>query len=206
MTAAANFLNAARRLLTRPDEASAARAGGALESAAAQIIRTGEIIRRLREFVKKTDAEHCAENPAKLIDEASALALIGAKERGVTVRSRSAPNVPGVMVDKIQIQQVLVNLLRNAVEAMEQSSRRELTIETGTEDAFALVSVIDTGPGIPREIADKLFHPFVTTKAQGMGVGLSICRTIVEAHGGRLWVEPNPEGGTIFRFTMPIAP
>jgi two-component system, LuxR family, sensor kinase FixL len=142
----------------------------------------------------------------KLVEEASALALIGAKEHGVAVRFRTAPGLPNVLIDKIQIQQVLVNLVRNAVEAMAASSRRELTIETAPADTKMIhIGVIDTGPGIAQEIADRLFQPFVTTKTQGMGVGLSICRSIVEAHGGRLWTEPNPEGGTIFRFTLPTA-
>lgn len=206
LTAASNFLSAAKRLLARPDEASNARAKAALDSSTAQIARAGEIIRRLRAFVKKADAEHSAENVVSLIEEASALALIGANERGVTVRFQLSANLPDVLVDRIQIQQVLVNLVRNAVEAMEQSPRRELTIATGTaEPSLVSVRVIDTGPGIAPEIADKLFHPFVTTKAQGMGVGLSICRSIVEAHGGRLWAEPGPVGGTIFCFTIPAA-
>jgi len=107
-------------------------------------------------------------------------------------------------MDKLQIQQVVVNLVRNAIEAMEGSKRRELTISVArTEDGAVGISVIDTGPGIAPDIADRLFQPFVTTKAQGMGVGLSICRSIVEAHGGRLWAEANPEGGSIFRFTLP---
>jgi two-component system, LuxR family, sensor kinase FixL len=110
-----------------------------------------------------------------------------------------------VSVDKIQIQQVVVNLARNAIEAMEGSGRRELTVSADLiEDGMVQVSVADTGPGIAPEIADRLFQPFVTTKAQGMGVGLSICRSIVEAHGSELRVELNPGGGTIFRFSVPV--
>lgn len=110
-------------------------------------------------------------------------------------------------IDKIQIQQVIVNLTRNAIEAMETSERRELTISTAmAEDGAVEISIVDTGPGIAPEIADRLFQPFVTTKAQGMGVGLSICRSIVEAHGGELRVEANPDGGTIFSFSVPAVP
>jgi len=109
-----------------------------------------------------------------------------------------------VLIDKVHIQQVVVNLMRNAIEAMEGSDRRELTISTEiVEDGLIRISIADTGPGIAPEVSGRLFQPFVTTKAQGMGVGLSICRSIVEAHSGRLWVEANPEGGTIFRFTVP---
>jgi len=186
--------------------ASYERATAAIESAGAQVNRAGQIIRRLREFVKKADGAQQEENVLKLVEEASALALIGAKEHGVKVQFRPAPGIDGALIDKIQIQQVLVNLLRNAVEAMDNSPRRELLVEiAASEPDEVRISVIDTGPGIAPEVAAKLFQPFVTTKPQGMGVGLSICRSIIEAHGGRLWAEPNPEGGTAFRFTIPAA-
>jgi two-component system sensor kinase FixL len=108
-----------------------------------------------------------------------------------------------VLVDKIQIQQVLHNLMRNAVEAMQETSSRELTVSTRKLDHDTVgVDVSDTGSGIAPEIAEQLFQPFVTTKRQGMGVGLSISRTIVESHGGRLWAEPNIGGGTVFRLTL----
>ena len=204
LTAATNYLQALRRLVERGDAASVERAKGAAESAIGQVMRAGQIIRRLRDFVTKSDPERRSENVLTLLEEASGLALIGVKERGVLVRFRTARDLPPVLVDKVQIQQVMVNLLRNAVEAMEGCPRRELVIEAALgEDALVAIAVIDTGPGIAPDIAERLFQPFVTTKAQGMGVGLSICRSIIEAHGGRLWTEPNPEGGTVFRFTVP---
>jgi two-component system sensor kinase FixL len=101
---------------------------------------------------------------------------------------------------------VLLNLFRNAIEAMDDSELRELTVGTASVDGMIRVSVADTGSGIPAEVAPKLFQPFVTTKANGMGIGLSVCRTIVEAHNGRLWMEPNPAGGSIFHFTVMAAP
>ena len=115
--------------------------------------------------------------------------------------------MPPVLVDHVQIQQVVLNLVRNAVEAMEQVERRELTIGTRAipEQGMAEVIVADTGPGIAPELADRLFQPFVTTKATGMGLGLSICREIVEAHHGRLTMAPGSSGGTVFRMTLPIA-
>jgi two-component system, LuxR family, sensor kinase FixL len=203
LTAAANYLQALRRLIGRGDEASLARADGAAESAVGQVSRAGEIIRRLREFVKKSEPERREANIVTLIEEASGLALIGAREQDVAVRFRTAPQLPAAHVDKIQVQQVLVNLIRNAIEAMQASERRDITIETTLDGGLICIGIIDTGPGIAPEIMERLFQPFVTTKLEGMGVGLSLCRAIVEAHGGRLWAEPNPDGGTIFRFTVP---
>ncbi len=185
---------------------SAARVRDIADNVAAQIARAIDILRRLREFLRKGEREQQAHDVGKLVEEASALALIGAGERGVKVQLRLEPDLPSVLVDKVQIQQVVVNLTRNAIEAMEGSARRELTIVAGRgENGMVSIRVVDTGPGIAPEIADHLFQPFVTTKPQGMGVGLSICRSIVEAHGGRLVAEANPEGGTIFAFSVPPA-
>ena len=114
-------------------------------------------------------------------------------------------DIPDVVVDKIQIQQVALNLIRNAIEAMETTSRRELTIGVTQEKEFAFFFVADTGTGVAPEIAQQLFQPFVTSKAGGMGVGLSICRTIIEAHGGRISARHNDGGGTVFEFTLPFA-
>jgi two-component system, LuxR family, sensor kinase FixL len=204
LTAATNYVEAAHLLLSGSDSASAQRAGAAIDNALGQMNRATQIIRRLRDFVRKGELQQRAEDIAKIVEEAAALALIGAKERGVKVQLRAAPQLPQVLIDKVHIQQVVVNLMRNAIEAMEGSDRRELTISTEiVEDGLIRISIADTGPGIAPEVAGRLFQPFVTTKAQGMGVGLSICRSIVEAHSGRLWVEANPEGGTIFRLTVP---
>ena len=175
----------------------------AIERAAEQALRAGQIIRRLRQFVSRGESERLPENLAKLIEEASALALVGIKEAGVRVNFAFDPRVTFVLVDKIQIQQVILNLLRNAIEAMQEMPHRELTISTAeADDEMVEIAVADSGPGIADEIADQLFQPFITTKTHGMGVGLSISRTIIEAHGGRLWVEPNPDGGTIFHLTV----
>jgi two-component system sensor kinase FixL len=170
-----------------------------------QTQRSGEIIRRLRAFVARGEVARHPENVTKLVEEASALALVGAKESGVKVLITMEPDLPDIPVDRVQIQQVLLNLVRNAMEAMQDSAKRELKLAVAARDGHVLVAVSDTGSGIPQEIADKLFQPFVTTKPDGMGIGLSVCRTIIEAHGGRLSTEPNPEGtGSIFRFELPI--
>ena len=202
LTATGNYVRAAQRLLEHA-EPNLGRVREALNRAAQQTLRSGEIIRRLRAFVARGEVAKRPESVTKLIEEASALALVGAKERGIKVLIRIDPDLPTAEVDRVQIQQVLLNLIRNAIEAMDGREVRELSIASATQDGTVLVSVADTGGGIAPEIASKLFQPFVTTKPEGMGIGLSVCRTIVEAHGGRLWVEPNPGGGSVFRFTVP---
>jgi two-component system, LuxR family, sensor kinase FixL len=203
LLAIAGYMKGSRRLLEGSAEESASLVRDALDKAGDQALRAGQIIRRLRDFVARGDSERRIESVKKLIEEASALALVGTKDQGVRVRFQFDPAVDPVLVDKVQIQQVLLNLLRNAVEAMAASPRRELVISTAAgDDDMIAISVADTGAGIAPEVASQLFQPFVTSKAHGMGVGLSICRTIVEAHGGRITVEPNSAGGTIFRFTL----
>lgn len=200
LAAISNYLKGSSRLLAG-GQADKARAG--LDKAAEQAIRAGDIIRRLREFAARGETERRVESLPRIVEEAAALGLVGAREQGVIVRFRFDPTVDLVLADRVQIQQVVLNLLRNALDAMEGSERKDLTvrIDPATDD-MAQVSVADTGPGISPEIEGQLFQPFVTTKAAGMGVGLSICRTIVEAHGGRLWPEQTPGGGATFRFTL----
>lgn len=199
-----NYLKGCQRLLQEDDGARAATIRDALDKAAAQALRAGEIIRRLRDFVARRESDKTIVKVSRLIEEASALALVGARELGVRVHRRIDPQVQSVLADGIQIQQVLVNLFRNALEAMQASPRRELDVKVIPKDnAMAEFIISDTGPGIAPEILPRLFQAFVTTKETGMGVGLSISKTIIEAHGGHLWVEPNPAGGTIFRFTLP---
>lgn len=207
LTAASNYLQAARLLRGRPDGDDPVRLGQAIELAAAQVTRAAQILNRLRIFIRKGEPEQRAEDIGALVEEASAIALVGARERGVTVHLRIAANLPQVHVDKIQIQQVIVNLVRNAIEAMEHSPRRELSISADRVPGAGQVvmRVMDTGPGLAPEVAERLFQPFVTTKAHGMGVGLSICRSIIAGHGGELTVQANPEGGTVFSFAVPLA-
>jgi two-component system, LuxR family, sensor kinase FixL len=203
LTAIANYMKGSRRLLEDSTDGNAATARDAIDKAAAQALRAGDIIRRLRDFVARGESERSAESARKLIEEASALALVGAKNLGIRTTFRLDPAVDLVLVDKIQIQQVLLNLVRNAIEAMEGANLRELTISAKATDAdTAVIGVTDTGTGIAPEVANQLFQPFTTTKAAGMGVGLSICRTIIEAHGGQIWVEPDAGGGAAFYFTL----
>ena len=203
LSAIANYMKGSRRMLENSTDDRSALLRDAMDKAAEQALRAGQIIRRLREFVARGEGERRVESVKKLVEEASALALVGAKDQGVRVRFQFDPTIDLILADKVQIQQVLINLLRNAVEAMESSHRRELAISTAADkDGMLAISVADTGSGISPDIASHLFQPFITNKRHGMGVGLSICRTIVEAHGGQIGANSNPAGGTTFRFTL----
>jgi two-component system, LuxR family, sensor kinase FixL len=204
LSAIANYMKGSRRLLESSEDERATLLRDAMDKAADQALRAGQIIRRLRDFVARGESERRVEDLKKLIEEASALALVGAKDRGIRVRFEFDPAIDFVLADKVQVQQVLLNLMRNAIEAMEESEKRELVVATtSAADKMVEISVADTGSGIAPEIGAQLFQPFVTTKRQGMGVGLSISRTIIEAHGGSIAPRPNPGGGTIFCFTLP---
>jgi two-component system sensor kinase FixL len=206
LTAVANYLKGCRRLLDGGQAKDMPLVRDAVERAADQALRAGEIIRRLRDFVARGETETEVEPVARLVEEAAALALVGASETGARVSFAFDPEAAWVQVDRIQVQQVLLNLMRNAVEAMQESERRDLVLSTHRVDGETVrITVADTGPGIAPDIAGQLFQPFVTTKRLGMGVGLSISRTIIESHGGRLWAEANPGGGAAFHLTLRAA-
>jgi len=207
LTAISNYLRGSRRLLERMEGENVEMLRDAISKAADQALRAGQIIRRLREFVARGESERRIESLPKLIEDASTLALVGAREHGIAVSFRLDPAADLVLADRIQIQQVLVNLMRNAIDVMSEGGavrRLDIATATGPEDQVE-VTVADTGSGLAPEVARQLFQPFVTTKRKGMGLGLSICRTIVEAHGGKIWVNSPPEGGTIFHFTLRAA-
>jgi two-component system sensor kinase FixL len=206
LTAISNYMKGSSRIVGEIQSDRAPILKAALDKSAEQAIRAGQIIRRLRDFVARGETERSIDSLSKIIEEASALALVGAKESGIHVRMRLDQEGDFALVDRIQIQQVLLNLVRNAIDAMKQSPRKELTItKHAPTDGMVTVSVSDTGPGIDPEVRSQLFQPFVTTKSDGMGVGLSISRTIIDAHGGKLWVDDNPQGGATFRFSLPVA-
>jgi two-component system sensor kinase FixL len=203
LSAIANYLKGSRRLLDDNSDEQSAMLRDAMDKAGDQAIRAGQIIRRLRDFVARGESERRVESVKKLVEEASALALVGAKDQGVRVRFQFDPTIDLVLADKVQVQQVLLNLMRNAIEAMQDRKQRDLVISTTpAEDGMIAISVTDTGAGIAPEMVSQLFQPFVTTKPHGMGVGLSISRTIDEGHGGEITCERNPAGGTIFRLTL----
>ena len=207
LTAIASYCQGAWELLGGALDGEAVKSlREALEDAAQEVVRAGEIVRRMREFISRGDTEHSIESLPRLITEANALALVGSREYGIDVQLGLDPHADKVLVDRIQVQQVMFNLIRNAIDAMIESSMRSLTISSAAgPSGFVTVSIKDTGTGISEEVAAQLFQPFVTSKAAGMGIGLPICRTIIEAHGGRIWFENGPDQGTVFRFTLPTA-
>ncbi|HEU4957396.1 MAG TPA: ATP-binding protein, partial [Sphingomicrobium sp.] len=176
----------------------------ALDETAKEAIRAGQIVARLRKFISQGETERRPESLSRLIGEANALALVGSREHGIEVQIQLDQGADMIFVDRVQIQQVLINLIRNAIDAMLASVSKSLTIrsEAGPDD-LVTITIEDTGSGISESVAEQLFQPFVSTKEAGMGIGLSICRDIVEAHGGHIWFEPRPDGGTIFHFTLP---
>jgi two-component system sensor kinase FixL len=204
LSAIANYVHGGARILQDWEGEKAERLRDALREAGEQSLRAGQIIKHLREFVTKGETDKSPQNIRQIVEEAGALALVGSREKGVRTVFDFPSGADLVMVDRIQIQQVLTNLMRNGIEAMKDSPKRELHIgiRRTSEDEVA-VTVEDSGPGIPEEIADQLFKPFTTTKSGGMGIGLSISKRIVEAHGGDMTVSKSQLGGASFSFTLP---
>lgn len=201
LAAAGNYLVVLRRQI---ETGNTDKSAPVLERAEAQIRRAGTILNKLRRFIEKRECERDLEEPAVLVDDA--LTLLGTLDHAITIRTELAEDLPCVMVDRVQLQQVLVNLMRNAIEAMEGTERRELTLSVHRNSLDEIqISLADTGPGLSPEVAERLFQPFVSTKSGGMGVGLSICHSIIQQHHGRIWAEANPQGGTTFSFTLPVA-
>lgn len=203
LAAIANYMAAGRDLAGNGSVADLPFIREALDETAKEAVRAGQIVRRLRDFVAKGEVSMRNLALGELINDATTLGLVGAREKGIEWTIDIDPDVDAVLADRVQIQQVMVNLMRNAIEAMEHGKVRQLCIRACAHGpSEAQISVSDTGHGIASEMTGRLFQPFVSTKARGMGLGLSICRTIVEAHGGELIAEPADGGGTIFRFTL----
>ena len=206
LTAIGNYMEAAATLLDREGEIPVARLRGAVSRAGEQAFRAGQIIQQLRGFVSRGDSEKRIEAVSPLVREAAELALLGTRQKGFSIRVEDNLEDAVILADKIQIQQVLLNLLRNALETVAELEQRDVALVAETLDGMVRISVIDNGPGLPADVKARLFQPFVSTKKTGMGMGLSICHDIVTAHDGRLWAEANHEGGTIFRLALPAVP
>lgn len=200
LTAISNYVNASRRLLATEKREQVRIA---LEQITSQTDRARQIVQRIRDFVKKGDSQLRPEALPEVIEEIVLLTQASVRQEGTKVTTNLDPAATSAEIDKVRIQQVLFNLMRNSIEAMQPQPSRELSVVTRpADDGMVEISVADNGPGLPNEVRRKLFEPFVTTKANGMGVGLSVCQAIVEAHGGRMWAEDNFGGGTVFRFTV----
>jgi len=200
LSAISAYIGGTRRLIEAGD---IARALEGCDRAVAQVARAGEVIRRLRDFVRKGDAQHGAEDLAQAIDEALSLVLIDARRQGLNTVTDIADDASTAFIDKVQFQQVLVNLFRNAAEAMAGPGTKNLIVTTRRLNHERIeVEVADSGPGLAASVIARLFQPFTTTKATGMGVGLSLCRSIVESQGGEITAHNAATGGAVFRFTV----
>jgi PAS domain S-box-containing protein len=204
LTAITGYLKGCGMILDRMEGEHVPMLRHGIEGAVEEALRAGAVIRQLRAFVARGETDQVVEDLRKLIEEASALALAGAKDKGIKVDFDLPHESPKVLVSRVQIQQVLLNLVRNAMEAMQDVDERHLAIKAEVANAGTMVclSIKDTGTGLAPSVQEKLFTPFTTTKKTGMGVGLSICRTIIEAHGGKIWADSTPGEGTAFHFTL----
>jgi C4-dicarboxylate-specific signal transduction histidine kinase len=206
LAAVTNYLRGSQRMLESSAHPDSVKIGTALDKAAQQALRAGAVIQRLRDFVGRGETERTAESLREVVDDALALASVVTLDHPVQVTRDLDLSVDLVMVDKVQLQQVFLNLIRNAFEAMrEQADRRLYVGSVPAEAGMVEVIIADCGPGLDPSIVERIFQPFSTTKPDGMGVGLSISQTIVQAHGGAIEAAPNPGGGTVFRFTLPLA-
>ena len=203
LTAIANYLEAGRDLIDGDAPVDREMLREAMDESARQALRAGEIIRSLREFIKRGETMRQPEPLRGLLAEGAALAFIGMDSRGIDMDISIDRRVDKVLVNRVQLQQVIINLIKNAMEAMASSPARILRLSAApAEDGRVAVIVADSGTGLDPDMSRTLFTPFTTTKPSGMGVGLSISQTIVEGHGGRIWAQPSQWGGTAFHFTL----
>jgi two-component system sensor kinase FixL len=209
LAAVANYSGACTELL-RGKRGRSAELTSHLEQITGQTLRAGEIIRRLRSFLEKRAPERVPVTIARVIEETAPLLEVGTKQRGVTLEFALAADVPPVLGDRVQLQQIVVNLVQNAVEAVARAPNRQrlVRIEADCPGSRKVVElrIIDTGPGLTVEERERVFEPFYTTKTTGMGFGLSISRSIAEAHGGSLVAVPTVGGGATFRLALPALP
>ena len=204
LSAIAGFVEASAALLGRGDVAAPDKLREFMDKAVAQTHRAGDVIRRLRELTRRSDIARSIEDINVLIEEACALATLGTNIENVDVRLTLSPNLPPVFVDSIQIQQIILNLVRNGIEALAGCETRRIDIATARLGDWIEITVSDTGPGLPASVQDRPFEPFVSTKPGGTGIGLNICRTIVETHGGEISFHTEAGKGTAFHVTIPI--
>jgi two-component system sensor kinase FixL len=206
LTAVTNYVKAAQRLLAMGDAQQMTRVQEAMEKAVGQTLRAGTIIRSLRDFVEKRESEKRPEDLNRIVREALELTFVGALHSDIRAETVLDSLLPPVVMDRVQIQQVLVNLIRNAMEAMARAPQRKLSLTTRyiAPDTAEIV-VRDTGPGLPREVRERLFLPFVTTKESGMGIGLRICQSMIEGHNGSIRALDGDHEGAAFEIRLPLS-
>ena len=206
LTVVTNYLEAARDLLNSPDPETMDMVQEALNEAAKQSVRAGQIVRKLRDYVSRGEIEKRPTPLVPLIGDAVALIQAEMSSANGQIAVSVEEGISDIMADPIQIQQVIINLVRNALEAMEGQDDPKVEIRAASvSGGLAMVTIEDNGPGIDREVADQLFKPLASSKSTGMGLGLSICKTIVEAHGGTIEAMPMETAGTRFVFTVELA-
>ena len=205
LAAICNYTRATRRLLEGKDADASQLAVEGIAQAEEAAHRAGEIVRRIRSFVSGDGTPRNPEDLAAIVEEACAFGLAEERAQNVHQEIRIAPNAYKVLVDRLQVQQVLINLLQNALDALDSTPNARIAITARAEDGFAIVTVADNGPGVSESARKTLFEPFSTTKDNGMGMGLAISRTIIEAHEGRLSWALSPENETLFSFTIPLS-
>lgn len=204
LSAIMSYVDAAQHVLNSGTAKGSTRVQDILGKAATQARRAGQIVHHLRTFVLTGETEKSEEDLNIVVQDSLAMALTGAGQK-ISINLQLSGGLPNVLIDRVQIQQVIVNLVRNAIDVLADGSGGAIGISTSQADNQLLLRVSDNGPGISAEVADRLFHPFVTTKPKGMGIGLSMCKSIVDSHGGKIWVEKSNTGGAAFSFTVPIA-
>lgn len=206
LAAVSTYIGASMRTLRRAGLEIPANVADMLDRAVKQVLRAGDVIHQIRTLARSGQEHRAVEDLNVLVREVLGLALTGSAEQGIRVSIDLDDALPRCVVSRVQIQQVVLNVVRNAVDALRDCQQRELSVRTGLDGAGQLEFVVeDTGPGLAEEVRARLFQPFLTTKPGGMGIGLSAAHSIIGEHGGRLWTEPRNGGGTVFKFTLPAA-
>ena len=205
LTAVANYLEAARDLLDQADAETLLFIQEALDSAATQSIRAGQIVRRLRDYVSRGELDLRSVHLQDVVDDAISLAKVGIEGQLARVISRVPADFPALLADRLQLRQVIVNLVRNAIEALSETANPQVWIRAELEDGLAVITVEDNGPGYQGQGDASPFDAFNSSKTHGMGLGLSICQTILDAHGTDIEYTPSAQGGAAFRFTLRLA-